>query len=324
MLLTVVVARLCLRFCVTCLGGGHLCCDTNRFGVALPPLCNRNKVCTSQYTAKNFIPKNLWMQFHRSINLYFLAIAVLQVIPTVSITHSVPTILLPLLFVVSLTAAKDWVEDGRRKRADVAQNERPVLVFSYTTCQFEECRWSDVKVGMIVKYRNRELIAADTILLQTSDPNGLAYVMTASLDGESALKARQTPIDNLFDRSNMARRLRNMACNIACDLPNSKLHSFKGTLLVNSRRYGPRRIPLITRNIVLRGSQLRNTEWVVGLVVYTGMETKMLMNNRKPRCVAVVMLFVVCCCCLLVFAVCVVPVCLPVAVCVGCACDGGP
>lgn len=61
--------------------------------------------------------------------------------------------------------------------------------------------------------------------------------MTANLDGESNLKAKQTPIDCLFDRVNMSRRLRNMTCNIACDLPNRKLHSFKGTLLVNSRRY---------------------------------------------------------------------------------------
>lgn len=78
----------------------------------------RNKIRTTKYTMLTFIPKNLFEQFSKMANVYFLFIMVLQIIPPISITGGQPAILLPLLFVVAVSAVKDLFEDIKRHRAD--------------------------------------------------------------------------------------------------------------------------------------------------------------------------------------------------------------
>ena len=77
-----------------------------------------NKIITSKYTRYTFIPKNLFEQFSKMANVYFLFILVLQVIPPISISGGQPAILLPLLFVISVSAVKDLFEDLGRHRSD--------------------------------------------------------------------------------------------------------------------------------------------------------------------------------------------------------------
>lgn len=81
------------------------------------PGTQTNEVITSQYTAFNFLFLNLWKQFKRPANVYFLGICILQCIRAVSITNGIPTTLLPLLFVLAVTALKDAIEDFNRHRA---------------------------------------------------------------------------------------------------------------------------------------------------------------------------------------------------------------
>lgn len=61
-------------------------------------------------------------------NVYFLFIMVLQIIPVISITGGQPAILLPLMFVVSVSAVKDLFEDIKRHNADMQENNRKALV----------------------------------------------------------------------------------------------------------------------------------------------------------------------------------------------------
>lgn len=77
-----------------------------------------NSIRTSKYTALTFLPKNLFEQFSKMANVYFLFIMVLQIIPQISITGGQPAILLPLLFVCAVSAVKDLFEDIKRHRAD--------------------------------------------------------------------------------------------------------------------------------------------------------------------------------------------------------------
>ena len=77
-----------------------------------------NSITTSKYTALTFLPKNLFEQFSKMANVYFLFIMVLQIIPQISITGGQPAILLPLLFVCAVSAVKDLFEDIKRHRAD--------------------------------------------------------------------------------------------------------------------------------------------------------------------------------------------------------------
>jgi magnesium-transporting ATPase (P-type) len=87
-----------------------------------------NAVHTTKYTVINFLPKNLWEQFHRFANIFFLFIALLNFVPEVEafgkeIGYG------PLVFVLSATAIKDVFEDWRRYRSDREVNAKLCRVY---------------------------------------------------------------------------------------------------------------------------------------------------------------------------------------------------
>lgn len=56
---------------------------------------------------------------------------------------------------------------------------------------FVERRWKDVRVGDFVRVLSNQIIPADTLLLHTSDSNGVCHMDTANQDGETSLKQRK-------------------------------------------------------------------------------------------------------------------------------------
>jgi magnesium-transporting ATPase (P-type) len=65
---------------------------------------------------------------------------------------------------------------------------------------------------------------------------------------------------------------------VICETPNDLLYRFEGTLSAGSEMYS-----LDQNSLLVRGSSLKNTEWVYGLVVYTGHETKIMKNSSQSR-----------------------------------------
>ena len=53
---------------------------------------------------------------------------------------------------------------------------------------------------------------------------------------------------------------------LECDLPNAELYKFQGAITFNNQH----RVPITNDQVLLKGSCLRNTEWVFGIAVYTG------------------------------------------------------
>ncbi|MEE6462138.1 hypothetical protein FKM82_001508 [Ascaphus truei] len=72
--------------------------------------------------------------------------------------------------------------------------------------------------------------------------------------------------------------LASLSGRIECESPNRHLYDFNG----NIRLDGHGTIPLGPDQILLRGAQLRNTQWVHGIVVYTGHDTKLMQNSTRP------------------------------------------
>ncbi|KAK9723743.1 hypothetical protein RND81_05G022300 [Saponaria officinalis] len=226
-----------------------------------------NEIRTSKYTMLNFLPKNLFIQFHRVAYLYFLAIAALNQLPPLAVFGRTVS-LFPLLFVLSVTAIKDGYEDWRRHRSDRKENNREALVLQ--SGRFENKKWKHIQAGEVVKIFADETIACDMVLMGTSDPSGIAYIQTMNLDGESNLKTR-------YARQETALVVGEEGLNtglIRCEQPNRNIYEFTANMEFRGHKF-----PLSQSNIILRGCQLKNTEWAIGVVVYTGQETKAMLNS---------------------------------------------
>uniref|UniRef100_A0A8D2CS01 Phospholipid-transporting ATPase n=1 Tax=Sciurus vulgaris TaxID=55149 RepID=A0A8D2CS01_SCIVU len=235
-----------------------------------------NRLKTTKYTLLSFLPKNLFEQFHRLANVYFVFIALLNFVPAVN-AFQPGLALAPVLFILAVTAFKDLWEDYSRYRSDHEINHLGCLVFSREEKKYVNRFWKEIHVGDFVRLRCNEIIPADILLLSSSDPDGLCHIETANLDGETNLKRRQVVrgFSELVSEFNPL----TFTSVIECEKPNNDLTRFRGCIIHdNGKKAG-----LYKENLLLRGCTIRNTEAVVGIVIYAGHETKALLNNSGPR-----------------------------------------
>ncbi|MED6245514.1 Phospholipid-transporting ATPase FetA, partial [Ataeniobius toweri] len=221
----------------------------------------KNAIKSSKYNIFTFLPLNLFEQFSRLANVYFLFLLILQLIPHIS---SVPwfTTAVPLAIVLTVTGVKDANDDIKRHKQDKQVNNRMVKVL--INGELREEKWMNVQVGDIVQLESNQFVTADLLLLSSSEPLNLIYVETAELDGETNLKVKQglTVTAEMGDNIEALSAFRG---EVRCEAPNNHLDKFKGTLTVNGRQYG-----LDNDKILLRGCTVRNTEWCFGLVIFGG------------------------------------------------------
>jgi phospholipid-transporting ATPase len=231
-----------------------------------------NHVSTAKYNVITFLPKFLFEQFSKFANVFFLFTAALQQIPNLSPTNPYTTIA-PLAAVLLISAGKELVEDYRRKQADNALNTSKALVLRGTT--FEETKWINVAVGDMVRVESEQPFPADLVLLASSEPEGLCYIETANLDGETNLKIKQA----LPETSTMVSpsELSRLGGRVKSEQPNSSLYTYEATLTMQSGG-GEKELALNPEQLLLRGATLRNTPWIHGMVVFTGHETKLMRN----------------------------------------------
>ncbi|CAK7270470.1 aminophospholipid translocase [Sporothrix epigloea] len=231
-----------------------------------------NHVSTAKYNIITFLPKFLFEQFSKYANIFFLFTAALQQIPNLSPTNQYTTIG-PLVVVLLVSAGKELVEDYRRKQADRSLNMAKARILRGSS--FVETKWIDVAVGDIIRVESEEPFPADLVLLASSEPEGLCYIETANLDGETNLKIKQglPETATLVSSSDLSR----LGGRIRSEQPNSSLYTYEATLTVNAGG-GEKELPLNPEQLLLRGATLRNTPWIHGVVVFTGHETKLMRN----------------------------------------------
>ena len=195
-----------------------------------------NTLITSKYTMLNFVGKNLWEQFHRVANIYFLLIASLQVsgyiTPALDLspTHKLAT-LTPLTLMIVLTAIKEAIEDCARHREDRKVNTQAAHVAAHSRGPdgTGSTEWRRVQVGQILEVLEDEPFPADMILLHSSLEEGKCYVETAELDGETNLKIRVAHSD-IFPRGGAFVPGDFDGGEVKCDAPNNALYSFRASL----------------------------------------------------------------------------------------------
>ncbi|KAK2625352.1 hypothetical protein QTJ16_005721 [Diplocarpon rosae] len=235
-----------------------------------------NRITSSRYTFYNFLPRQIIFQFSRVSNFFFLCIAVLQ-LTGYSTTGTYSTIV-PLMAFVSIAMAKEGYDDYRRHVLDRVENQNTAEVLRLDGAgeqSWNEVKWSQVKVGMVVRLRRDDAIPADLALIYSDGPSGMAYIDTAALDGESNLKAKQaSPLLRKSCRSE--RDLSRCQAHMVVEDPNIDLYNFDGRITIDEET-----LPLTGNEVIYRGSVLRNTSNAFGMVINTGEECKIRMNAAK-------------------------------------------
>nr|GAT54067.1 phospholipid-translocating ATPase [Mycena chlorophos] len=262
-----------------------------------------NQVITSKYTIITFLPRNLLEQFRRIANLFFLALAILQFFPEFA-TVSVGVVILPLIIVLAFTAIKDGWEDFIRHRSDRRTNHSQTLVLrggNWTNPNATEAKsrtfvralvpqqkpqaqnehpdweitaWEDIRVGDFVKVRDHESIPADILICATSEEENVAFIETKNLDGETNLKSRHAvpTLAHLNTAADCANDLNSFS--VKADRPDTNMFKLNATLVKADES-----APVDLTMTLLRGTVLRNTEWVIGVVLFTGFDTKIVRNS---------------------------------------------
>ncbi|KAF5360300.1 hypothetical protein D9758_009101 [Tetrapyrgos nigripes] len=376
----------------------------------------RNKVRTTKYTVITFIPRNLYEQFRRVANLFFLTLVILQLFPIFDAASGAIAVL-PLAFIITVTAIKDAVEDYRRAQLDEEVNTSAVTrlgsgfhnynqpkdprtfwekltgtphpskvtkgvrslrereagqagadmrimlrrtdttdttftdtqastdsprgaggrrlddiqsvdshsyppgdstasfsdtstrltkadqfgsMSSYSvntqhqpggntgvvdwkkhpngTAVWERTLWKKLEVGDIVLLHDNEQVPADVVVLATSDPDGMCYLETKNLDGETNLKPRKALKSTMSISSE--EDIERSSFYLDSEPPHLNLYVYHGVLRYKDPASGERKTePVSINELLLRGCTLRNTSWVVGLVVFTGADTKIMLNG---------------------------------------------
>ncbi|KAL4432773.1 hypothetical protein ABPG74_011594 [Tetrahymena malaccensis] len=233
-----------------------------------------NKIKTNKYTCFNFVPKNLYLQFSKLANVYFLFIGIMQSIPQISISNAIPVIFLPLAVIVAITGGKDLYEDYKRMKSDRTENDQKIQVFDNKTNSFKQFTWKEIRPGHIVKVMKDHYFPADVVLLMTSDSQGVCYIETKNLDGETNLESKQAE-PRIRDKCIKDESKLGQECVIIhYESPNKRIYHFDGSLETKTGE----NLPLNYTNVVLRGCCLKNTEYAIGMALYTGHQSKIMYN----------------------------------------------
>lgn len=238
-----------------------------------------NKISTGKYTPFTFVFLNLYEQFSKIANQYFLVLLLLQLIPAISITFGFPTISFPLSIFTILTMLKDGFEDLKRHKSDDTENNSKTEIWDDLQQNWLKTTWKSLKVGNIVKISRNEFFPADMLLIYSSDTKkGQCFIETKNLDGETNLKPRSVPADLKSYKTLNDVLCLNYGSIFRSEAPNPILNTFKGTLSAIGH---PKQIPLDNSNFLLRGCSLKNTDYIIGCVTFTGHHTKVMKNSSR-------------------------------------------
>uniref|UniRef100_A0A1S4CNQ2 Phospholipid-transporting ATPase 3 n=1 Tax=Nicotiana tabacum TaxID=4097 RepID=A0A1S4CNQ2_TOBAC len=215
-----------------------------------------NSVSTTKYDVITFLPKGLFEQFRRVANLYFLMISILSCTPISPVSPI--TNVLPLSLVLLVSLIKEAWEDWKRFQNDMSINNSPIDMLQDQ--KWVNVPWKKLQAGDIVRVKQDEFFPADLIFLASTNPDGVCYIETANLDGETNLKIRKA-LEKTWDYVTPD-KVSEFKGEVQCEQPNNSLYTFAGNLIIQKQT-----LPLGPNQLLLRGCSLRNTQYIVGAVI---------------------------------------------------------
>ena len=269
-----------------------------------------NKIGNTKYTWYSFLPMSLFNQFKYFYNIYFLMTALSQLIPILKVGLAF-TYFAPLIFVIALAMIKDGIDELRIYRRDIKLNNEEFDCLNENN-QFVKTKSKDICVGSILRMKKGERVPADLVILQSLDEDGTCFIKTDQLDGETDWKLKMS-LKCFQHMSN--EELNNAKFDIDCEEPKNTIYNFLGRvkLYQNSNEIDTfdnneieiqmnddieanipqQRNTKNDENTVSESNHIfslscENTAWantvvasegLVGIVIYTGKETRSSMNR---------------------------------------------
>ncbi|GMI93611.1 Aminophospholipid ATPase 5 [Hibiscus trionum] len=230
-----------------------------------------NNISTTKYNVLSFLPRALFEQFRRVANFYFLLAAVFSLLSLAPFSRA--SLIAPLVFVVGISMLKEAVEDWHRFLQDLDVNNQTVKT-RLSDGVFVDKSWKELRVGDVVKVYKDEYFPSDLLLLSSSYEDGVCYVETMNLDGETNLKIKRCLEVSLC--LNEDAEFNKFEATVHCEDPNPNLYTFVGNLEFEKKSY-----PLSPSQLLLRDSKLRNTDYIYGVVIFSGHDTKAVRNSTR-------------------------------------------
>ncbi|KAG8849559.1 putative aminophospholipid-translocase [Tulasnella sp. 330] len=250
-----------------------------------------NVVRNQKYNILTFLPLVFYEQFKFFFNLYFLLVALSQFVPALKIGFIV-TYVAPLAFVLMVTMGKEAYDDYKRNLRDKEANSQKYLIIEPASLHSEAMPLtravpsSRLRVGDMVVLEKNQRVPADLVLLRTSDASGTCFIRTDQLDGETDWKLRVAVPS--CQKLGSDKELLNMDAEIYADGPIKDIHTFIGTFSIHGQPMSAGDVPLIpkveplTAENVLWSNTVLAAGSAVGFVIYTGAETRAVMNTSHP------------------------------------------
>jgi phospholipid-translocating ATPase len=237
----------------------------------------QNIVRNQKYTWITFIPLVIMYQFRQFISIYFFLISASQLIPAYTVSPPISNVA-PWCLVLFLTLLKEGIDDWKRYIRDKEANSQ--LYKKLTPSGVHTVPSSSLRVGDIILLEKNQRIPADSVLLKTVDAAGHVFVRTDQLDGETDWKLRVAvpsiqalpSFESVFNHD----------IKIYADKPHKDIYSFIGKL-TKKNGLGRETVEPLTLENVLWMSTVLASGHAMCSVIYTGEETRAMMNTMKPK-----------------------------------------
>eukprot|EP00347_Sterkiella_histriomuscorum_P020592 403337222 len=239
-----------------------------------------NSISNQKYSILNFVPLVLFNQFKFFFNLFFLIVSISQFIETLRVGFLF-TFLAPLVFVLLLTMAKEGYDDFQRFQRDQVMNTKHYKKIDKNSKLTIEVKSCDLRVGDVIYVQSNERVPADLVLLFTTDKSGTVFIRTDQLDGETDWKVRRpvTFTQNSIERPEELLFMDN--AEIKCEGPTNLIYEFAG--IFQNKVIGQEiKEPLSLENTLWAETVLASQGYVIGIVAYTGRQTRSQMNQKLP------------------------------------------
>ena len=245
-----------------------------------------NKVENHKYSVLLFLPTVIYNQFKQFGNFFYLIMTISQFIPEIKVGFLF-AYLSPLCVVIVVSLLKEMIDDINRRIQDLKTNSTKITTIKMEknkNSQKEFKRFlkssSNLKIGDIIELKKDERVPADIIVLKTfnESEDNQAFIRTDQLDGETDWKLRKAPgtIQELKEYEIL--QLNGI---INYEPPSKFIYNFEGLLIVKNND-----------NVIKEALGLENTMWastvvasqkIIGIVIYTGNETRARMNSSIPK-----------------------------------------